>query len=285
MQKGIPILGLFAILVFGFSVPAYAENSDNYWEDKYDALHYEYGEQRWNIEEEFDEKFEELSKYYEDQKLAIYEKIELDPSLSDEEIDKMFIDLFNEFEQKEYDLKEDFEMALKELDMMFDDKFEEIDREYNKQYDEKHEDYDDPYKNDPEWKSIEPLTEKILDSIPMEKIQRLWEAGEMDSLLRLIVSETDLTEEEAKKVISFFERYDDKDYHDYEYDEYYEDPYYTEENFDNSHIMNLEKRITELEKENNELRSYIAELEQRVSDINAVMMEQVKFIYEWVLSQ
>ena len=40
----------------------------------------------------------------------------------------------------------------------------------------------------------------------MEKIQKLWMSPQHDALVDLIVSETDLTVEQAKKVIAFFER-------------------------------------------------------------------------------
>ena len=52
--------------------------------------------------------------------------------------------------------------------------------------------------DDPEWQSIEPLTEKIMDAIPMEKIEHLWEEGQIDELVELIVSETGMSTEDAK---------------------------------------------------------------------------------------
>ena len=47
----------------------------------------------------------------------------------------------------------------------------------------------------------------------------------------------------------------------------------------------LEQRIAELESENDMLRETIKELEAEIKKINAVVMEQVKFIYEWVQGQ
>lgn len=298
LQKTLPILSLFAIMFVGLVAPAMAEN-DEYWESTYHELEEEYDEQRWNLEEEFEEKYEELSRYYEEEKMAIYDKIDSDPSLSDDDIDKMFKDLFNEFEEKQEDLDEIFEKELYDLNRMYDEKFRQLDKEFEKyddydDYDkyEKYDDYDEPYLDDPEWKSIEPLTQKIMDAIPMEKIQSLWESEQIDELVELIVSETDLSHEDAKRVVLFFERYDDRDHDKYDYPEhdYYDYPEhdYYESNptlYSDDQIVRLEQRIHELEEENQILRETIAELEDKISQINAVVMEQVKFIYEWVLSQ
>ena len=131
-----------------------------------------------------------------------------------------------------------------------------------------------------------------MDAIPMEKIQHLWESGQVDELLELIVSETDLSYEEAKRVIAFHEKY--KDRHDEKSDEYehgypdhrYDEPYpYSEPTDDDSQIHKLEQRISELEEENRSLQNTISELEEKVSQMNTVLMEQVKFIYEWATSQ
>ncbi|NJK78162.1 MAG: hypothetical protein HC944_05190 [Nanoarchaeota archaeon] len=51
-----------------------------------------------------------------------------------------------------------------------------------------------------------------MNSIPMEKIQFLWESGQVDQLMELIVSETDLTYDETKRVVLFFEKYDKRHY-------------------------------------------------------------------------
>ena len=126
----------------------------------------------------------------------------------------------------------------------------------------------------------------------MEKIQHLWEAGEIDELIELIVSETDLSHEEVKRVIAFHEKYDDmhddryderSDEYEHEYPDYrYNEPYPAN---DDSQVLKLEQRISELEEENRNLKSTISELEEKVSQMNTVLMEQVKFIYEWATSQ
>ena len=127
----------------------------------------------------------------------------------------------------------------------------------------------------------------------MEKIERLWMAGEIDVLLDLIVSETDLTYEEAKRVLTFFEKYEGENKHDYrennsKYDGYAQtEPAYPQQDYvkaydmpyyDDSKMQILEQRIAELEEENQEL-------EEKLSALNEIVMEQVRFIYEWVLSQ
>ena len=84
--------------------------------------------------------------------------------------------------------------------------------------------------------------------------------------------------EDAKRVISFFEKYE-KGYDDYEEYGFYEERDYYEGSGE------LEQRIAELEEENEMLRQSIAELEEKIAQLNQVLMEQVSFIYEWVLSQ
>ncbi|KER06339.1 hypothetical protein AAA799E16_00851 [Marine Group I thaumarchaeote SCGC AAA799-E16] len=210
-------------------------------------------------------------------------------------------------------------MQIIELDEMFEEELRHLDeqaRDYHVNVDDTYRDYsdyDDDYKDDrefyehdPEWESIEPLAKRIMEKISMEKIERLWGAGEIEQLAELIVSETDLTYEQAKRVIAFFEKYDDRDYeddyHEYDYHEYDYGEYdaagnpkydYRESDYerydypvtDDGTILKLEQRIVELEEENQLLRDTIEELEEKIVQINAVLMEQVKFIYEWVQSQ
>ena len=71
----------------------------------------------------------------------------------------------------------------------------------------------------------------------MEKIQRLWEDGEIDQLVELIVSETDLSNEEAKRVIEFFEKYEDREYDEDYYDETIQNM--TTENMTQQAIQNM----------------------------------------------
>ncbi len=96
----------------------------------------------------------------------------------------------------------------------------------------------------------------------MEKIQSLWMAGEIDVLLNLIVLETDLTYEEAKRVLMFFEKYEGDSRQDYredhsKYEEHtqtepahpqrdYVEPY-DMSYYDDSKEQMLEQRIADLE--------------------------------------
>ena len=172
-----------------------------------------------------------------------------------------------------------------------------LDEQSRQYYDEYEREDGEFYENDPEWESIEPLVDRIMELVSMEKIQRFWEAGEIDQLVELIVSETDLSHEEAERVVVFFEKYEDgthgenyyheDDYPEYDYREYDFEEYEHPESYsvDNEQILRLEQRIAELEEENQLLLETIEELEEKIVQVNAVLMEQVKFIYEWVQSQ
>ncbi|MHA7647181.1 hypothetical protein [Nitrosopumilus sp. S4] len=296
-MQTVQILALFAIIFVGTITPAFAYDGEK-WDDKRQILEEEFNQKRISIEKMFQEEYEALDRYYEDRKMEIYDKIESNSTLSDSEIDEMFNELFDEFDEKRQNLDSEMRIQFDELEKMFQEEMERISEEYDgtdniyleqkpdyKRHDyqesaDYHTEYQEPYKDDPEWDSIEKLADKILDSIPMEKIQRLWESGDIESLIRLIVSETDLTEEEAKKVIMFFEKYDNKDYENHSIE-----PTRTDVVHDNNQVQKLEQRISELEEENRELRNHIADLEQKIKDINIILMEQVKFIYEWAMSQ
>jgi len=314
LQKTLSILALFAVLAVGLISPAIAEGDDK-WDEQYRELEREFDEKRHQIDREANEQFEELDKEYANEKNEIYEKIESNPDIKDSEIDRMFEELFSKYDEKRQSIESEIMKQFEEMDREFEKELQRIDDEvrehYEKQegehddydkYDEhddydkydEHDDYNDyqPHEDDPEWKSIEPLTQRIMDVIPMEKIQRLWESGQIDELLEMIVSETDLSYEEAKRVIAFHEKY--KDRHDEKSDEYehgypdhrYDEPYpYLEPTNDDSQILKLEQRISELEEENRSLQNTISELEKKVSQMNTVLMEQVKFIYEWATSQ
>ncbi|KAF6245577.1 hypothetical protein [Nitrosopumilus sp. b2] len=316
MQKTLPILGLFAILIVGMTTPAMGQYDE--WDEKYKQLHEEFEEKRHQIERHFQEEFEELDRYYEQQKMEIYEKIENNPDLSDSEINAMFDGLFAEFDEKRQSLESDMMRQFQELEEMFEEKFRHLDEQAREEYANSDETYRDTagyedegefYENDPEWQSIEPMAMRVMEMIPPEKIQRLWEAGEIEQLVELIVSETDLSYEQAKRVVAFFEKYDNRgdasydnseyeyqehDYNKYDYPEHdypesdYLEPYpepYPVPTVDNEQVLRLEQRISELEEENQMLRETIKELEEKISQINAVLMEQVKFIYEWVSTQ
>ena len=316
MQKTLPILGLFAILFVGMISPAIAEGDDK-WNDQYRQAEKEFEEKKYQIEDQFHEEFEDIEKHYEEVKSEIYEKINSNPELTDSEIDRMFDELYLEFDEKRQSIESEMWKQFEELEKEFQRQLQQIDAEarefyesqedrynddhFDDQYDDEYYNEDDhfesddfknyaPHESDPEWDSIEPLAKRIMDIIPMDKIQRLWEAGQLDAVIELIVSETDLSYEEAKRVVTFFEKYEsqkpDRDEypeHDYPRDNYPE-PRHTSP-VDNGEVLRLEQRILELERENQSLRDTIEELQDKVSQINAVVMEQIKFIYQWVLSQ
>lgn len=278
MQKTLPILGLFAVLIVGMTTPALAEYDK--WDDRYKELEKEFDEKRQQIDRHFQEEFEELDRNYEELKTEIYDKMDSNPELSDTEIDAMFDELFLEFDEKRKSLESDMMRQFQELDESFEKELRLLDEKARQHYEE-HEMKDREFhEDDPEWKSIEPLAKRIMEIIPMEKIQRLWESGEIEQLVELIVSETDLTYDQAKRVVAFFDRYDDRDHNRDNYPEPHPVP-----ETDIDKVLRLEQRIAELEDENQMLRETIKELEEKVVQINAVLMEQVKFIYEWVRSQ
>ncbi|KFM22092.1 hypothetical protein AAA799B03_00340 [Marine Group I thaumarchaeote SCGC AAA799-B03] len=311
MQKTLPILGLFAILIVGMTSPAMAEYDQ--WEEKYQQLAEEFEEKRHQIERHFEEEFEELDREYEEKKMEIYEKIENNPELSDSEINAMFDELFLEFDEERRSLELDMMKQFHELDEMLEKEFRQLDEESREYYEEQRAD-GEFYENDPEWESIEPMVNKIMEVVPPEKIQKLWEAGEIEQLIELIVSETDFTYDQVKRIVMFFEKYDNRDdgsydtseqypehdYPEYDYPEHdYPEYDYPEHDYpeydypepypvpgvDNEQVLRLEQRISELEEENQMLRDTIEELEEKITQINAVLMEQVKFIYEWVSTQ
>lgn len=285
MKVALSLLGLFAVLLVGIS-PAMAESTASY-ENSSDVKR-KYEEKRHEIEKRYQIEFENLEKEYSQVKMEIYNKIEANPNLTQSEIDSMFNQFIAEFDKKRKNLEF---MKMQELDELHKIFKNEINQTPTKpQYPDSKTDYvkphppKEPYLNDPQWKAIEPMAQKIMDSIPMEKIQSLWESGQIDRLLELIVSETDLTYDEAKRVVSFFEKYDNRHYD--------KKPYYdanltpnAQPSADNGLVIKLEKRIAELEKENKELKEYNSQLEQKIAEINAIVLEQIKIIYDWVITK
>lgn len=291
MQNKLPVLGLFAILIVGLTTPVMAEYDQ--WEERYQQLAEEFEEKRHQIEIDFQEEFEELDREYEEKKMEIYEKIENDPELSDSEINAMFDELFLEFDEERRSLELDMMKQFHELEEMLEKEFRQLDEESREYYEEQRSD-GEFYENDPEWESIEPMVNRIMEVVPPEKIQKLWEAGEIEQLIELIVSETDFTYDQVKRIVMFFEKYDNRDdgsydtseqYPEHEYPEYDHPEPYPVPGIDNEQVLRLEQRISDLEEENQMLRDTIEELEEKISQINAVLMEQVKFIYEWVTTQ
>ena len=72
-----------------------------------------------------------------------------------------------------------------------------------------------------------------------------------------------------------------EDKHIDEYDKYRSE--YHDERAGNFYdIGELAERVQELENENKELRSQIYDLEKSLEDLNHVIMEQFKGVYDWI---
>jgi len=168
-----------------------------------------------------------------------------------------------------------------QLEHEFDRKRMELEQEFRDDY--------EPYQYDEEYSEIEGLKDRMLANVSMDEIQSFWMRGDFEELRDLIMSKTDLTEDEVKRVFEFFQKYegDHRDYND-DYDGYQEyDGYqdYDQPNNDSGEIDRLLQRIDQLEQENRELRDYLDELEQKLTDLNLIVLQQVEVIYEWMLSQ
>ncbi|MDX1596537.1 MAG: hypothetical protein R3327_06305 [Nitrosopumilaceae archaeon] len=220
MQRFVPVFGLFAILFIGMISPSIAQDYE--WDEKYRQLEADFENKRLHLEQYYQEEYQQLEEQYAQHKMEIYDKVENNPELSDSEIDAMFQDLISDYEQKRRTLESSMMQDFEELERMFQHELQELDKQRNQYYEEYDYDSTQPHMDDPEWQSIEPLAQQIMDTIPMEKIQHLWETGQIDELINLIVSETNLSYEDAKRVVMFFEKYDtrnaDGTYDDYNYD-------------------------------------------------------------------
>jgi len=183
-----------------------------------------------------------------------------------------------------------------DMDETFENELRHLDEQPMQDYEEHGIDKNEFYEDDPEWKTIEPLADRIMELVSMEKIQKLVEDGEIYQLREIIASETDLSHEEAKQVVEFFKKYESEEYGEEYYEDNYQEYDYREHDFeeydhsesqhtDNEQVLKLEQRVAELEEENQMLRDAIEELRDEIIQINAVLAEQVKFIYEWVQSQ
>jgi len=186
---------------------------------------------------------------------------------------------------------------------------ERHDDEYYRHNDE-YKDYD---RYDGEYPEIKELEDRILAQISMDEIESFMMSRDYEGLRDLILSRTDLTEDEVMIVFDFHEEYDDeyKDYDRYNdeyknydrynvehknYDRYDEehknyDRYdeehknYDQSNYDSGDIERLEQKIDELKEENRELRSTVDELSKILDDLNAIVMGQVSTFYDWIFNQ
>ena len=264
-----------------------------------------------DIEHEYQNKFQELDFEFEAKRLALEEEISQSEYLTPDQTRDMFDELYLEFEeqrrkledqmyremnsfghsdnefndlyhnlqQQRLDLEHEFDQKRQQLEYEFDRKRMELEQEFRDDY--------EPYQYDEGYSEIKKLEEKILASISMDEIQSLWMARDYGGLRDLILSRTDLTDDEVTLVFEFFKKYegDHRDYDDYrEHDSYreYDDRDYREfdEPNDNSgETDRLLQRIDQLEQENQELRDYLYELERKLTDLNLIVMQQVQVIY------
>ena len=265
------------------------------YQNKFLQLDLDFEEQRLALEEEISqsedltpeqtrEMFDELYAEFEEQRRALEDQMYQEMS-SFEHSGYEFNDLYYDFQQQRLDLEHEFDQERQQLEQEFDRKRMELEQEFRDDY--------EPYQYDEGYSEIKELEEKILASLSMDEIQSLWMARDYNGLRDLILSRTDLTDDEVTLVFEFFKKYegDHRDYDDYrEHDDYreYDDRDYREfdEPNDNSgETDRLLQRIDQLEQENQELRDYLYELERKLTDLNLIVMQQVQVIYEWVLSQ
>jgi hypothetical protein len=218
----------------------------------FDELYTEFDEQRRNLE---DQMYQEMN------------------SLGHS--DNEFNDLYQNLQQQRLDLEHELDQKRQQLEYEFDRKRMELEQEFRDDY--------EPYQYDEEYSEIEELKDRILANVSMDEIQSFWMRGDFEGLRDLIMSKTDLTEDEVKRVFAFFQKYEG-DHRDYNDDrDGYQD--YDRPNDNSGETDRLLQRIDQLEQENRELRDYLDELEQKLTDLNLIVMQQVQVIYEWVLSQ
>jgi hypothetical protein len=118
------LFGLTGIFFIGL-IPYGMSDSD----EQYLQLKEIYDEQRWNLENEFKEKFQESRRYFDEQKQAIYDKNESDSPLTPEQTDQMLKDIFFEFIERQDDIKTEYTSRVDALHTMFKIKFEQLGNE------------------------------------------------------------------------------------------------------------------------------------------------------------
>ena len=114
-------LAIFMILI-GFTPLSVMADSD----EQYLELKKIYDEQRWNLEKEFKEKFNESSIQFKEKKQLVYEKSKSDPSLTSEQINQMLRNAFYEFVDRQDDIKKEYASRVDSLNLMFKVKFDQF---------------------------------------------------------------------------------------------------------------------------------------------------------------
>ncbi len=95
-------------------------------EEEYLQLKGIYNEQRWNLENEFKEKFKESSSKFQKEKQTVYDKQESDPTLTTQQINQMLQNVFSDFVERQENIKIEYESRVDALNQMFEIKFEQF---------------------------------------------------------------------------------------------------------------------------------------------------------------
>ena len=214
--------------------------------------------------------------------------------LPDDIIDKILSLDDSEFEF-EYEYEREFDEAREEHDEEFDDEHDD-DRD-----DEEH--HDDRFNESIESEALEAIEDAIHEV--EEATLRLQDAHDQGldvSHAEEIIVKAKMLIEEADHAFSqgHFWEAEDLAEHAEELaeeartileDEHFDDDHDEFEDHETDGIGDvhpdalLEERIHELERENEELREQIVQLEQTIEDLNTLLMEQLKVIYEWILDR
>jgi len=110
------------MILIGFTPLSVMADSD----EQYLELKKIYDEQRWNLEKEFKEKFNESSIQFKEKKQLVYEKSKSDPSLTSEQINQMLRNAFYEFVDRQDDIKKEYASRVDSLNLMFKVKFDQF---------------------------------------------------------------------------------------------------------------------------------------------------------------
>ena len=124
LQQTSSAFGLALILLAALSpcATAYTDEQD----PEYLQLKETYDQQRWNLEEEFEEKFKESSNRFHEQKKAIHARSESDPALTAEQINRMLEDGLSEFVERQEVIRAEHSSRVDALNSMFKVKFEQL---------------------------------------------------------------------------------------------------------------------------------------------------------------
>ncbi|MHA7733700.1 hypothetical protein [Nitrosopumilus sp. S6] len=120
MQNISIISALSVLFLIGMTFHVMAES------DQYLQLKELYHEQRWNLEKEFKEKFQESSKKYQQEKQVVYHKIDSDHTLTSQQISQMLQNTFLDFVERQDDIKDEYTLQVDALNEKFAIKFEQF---------------------------------------------------------------------------------------------------------------------------------------------------------------